>query len=229
MWAGTAAAVVLLAGCQDGGDGPVDLAVTTPAASATAGAPTSAAPGNPGGPTGTAPGSAAPSGDPGGTAPGSAAPSGDPGGTATGGPGPGGTDPGGTDPGGTDPGGTDPGGAGPVQAYAGMVRDWQSARAEFFAAVSAGRPLTVRDQNLLAVRFLAAQRRFGAALRSYPWPAPAAPAVRRLRAENGVQEHFIAGLTTAATAAEFTSGLAAYGVGTAAENRAVAAVTTGLN
>jgi hypothetical protein len=126
-----------------------------------------------------------------------------------------------------DPGGT--AAAGPAAAYAALVREWRSARAGFVTAVSAGRPPSAREQNALAARFLAAQRRFDTALRSYDWPGPARPAVRRLRAENGVQQRFIRGMTEAGTPAEFTARLAAYGVGAAREDAAVAAVTAALD
>lgn len=126
-----------------------------------------------------------------------------------------------------DPGGT--GTAGPAATYAALVREWQSARGQFFAALSAGRALPVEQENALAARFLAGQRRFATALRSYPWPAPARPAVRRLQAENAIQQRYITAMAEAGTAGEFTGRLADYGVGTPAENRAVAAVTAALN
>jgi hypothetical protein len=180
------------AGCGgDDGGGPVDLAVTTPPASATVAASPPATP--------AATPAATPTAVPGtGTAP----------------------------PPVEDPGGT--GAAGPAAAYAALVRQWQAARSAFFAEVSGGRPLTVAQQRALAAEFLAAQRTFGTALRTYPWPVGARPPVSRLRAENAVQQRFLAGMAKAATKAEFAGGLASYGVGTAAENAAVAAVTVAL-
>jgi hypothetical protein len=115
----------------------------------------------------------------------------------------------------------------PLAAYEALVADWQRARSAFFAGVSSGRR-SLAAQHALAAAFLAGQRRFAAGLRSGRWPVAARPAVRALLAVNARQEAHLAAMATAPGPGAFTGRLADYGVGAAAENRAVAAVARSL-
>jgi hypothetical protein len=115
-----------------------------------------------------------------------------------------------------------------AEAYQGMVRDWQTARGAFFAAVSDGRPRTAAQQRALAAALLAGERAFAARVRAADWPDGVRRPVAALLAQNRGQQTRIAAMARAGTSGQFTSGLADYGTGTAAENAAVTALTSAL-
>lgn len=118
--------------------------------------------------------------------------------------------------------------ASPLQAYIGLMVDWQRARSTFFGVVTAGRSLSLAQQHTLAAAYLRAERAFGTGLRSGRWPSAAAGAVRALLAVNATQQAPLAAMTTAPSATAFTERLADYGVATGREDAAVAAVQHAL-
>ena len=114
------------------------------------------------------------------------------------------------------------------ERYRALVSDWQRARSAFFTAVTSGERLTLGEEHGLAHGYLAASRRLAAGLRSTAWPATAQPAIRELLAANAEQQRHLVAMARAPSPFAFTQRLADYGVGTARENRAIAAVTRAL-
>src|SRR5215213_3716053 len=117
-----------------------------------------------------------------------------------------------------------------LAAYRALVADRQRSRSTFFAAVSDGRSRTVEQQRALARTHLAGLRRFATAVRAAApgWPPPARTAARDLLAATGRQQAVLTTMTRAAGPGAFTAGLADYGVGVAAEDRAARAVDGAL-
>jgi hypothetical protein len=120
--------------------------------------------------------------------------------------------------------------ADPLAAYLALVADWQRSRSAFFTAVSDGTPRTVAQQRALAAAHLAGLRRLAAGVRAAEssWPAPARAAARDLLAANARQQDTVAAMARAASPGAFTARLADYGVGVAAEERAIRAVRQAL-
>lgn len=117
-----------------------------------------------------------------------------------------------------------------LAAYRAMLADRQRSRSAFFAAVSDGTPRTVAQQRQLAATHLAELRRFAAGVRAAApgWPAPARAAARDLLATGDRQLATVTRMARATGAGAFTAALADYGVGVAAEERAIRTVLRAL-
>jgi len=116
----------------------------------------------------------------------------------------------------------------PRAVYQALVADWQAARTAFVRLVSSGRQLTLAAERAAAAAFLAAERRFVAAMDPGRWPVQARAAIDRLRrASTQMQSHLVA-MTRADSGSAFTERLADYSTDVARDEAAVRGVDQAL-
>jgi hypothetical protein len=116
----------------------------------------------------------------------------------------------------------------PGEVYAGLVGEWQAARTVFLRVVTSGRQLTLAQEHAAASVFLAAERRFVAAMGAAGWPAAARGAIEGLRRISvQMQSHLVAMVRTDSGSA-FTERLADYSTDVSRDEAAVRAVESAL-
>jgi hypothetical protein len=112
----------------------------------------------------------------------------------------------------------------PRSQFQALVGQWQAARSAFLSLVTGGRPLSLDAEHTAAQVFLAAERRFAAALDPARWPAPAGGALRSLRQASAQMQSHLVAMERADSPATFTERLADYSVDVARDNAAIRAV-----
>lgn len=112
----------------------------------------------------------------------------------------------------------------PRARYQALVGQWQAARDTFLALVTSGRPLSLDAEHAAAQVFLAAERRFAAALAPADWPAAARGALGALRQVSAQMQSHLVAMAQADSKPTFTERLADYSVDVARDNAAVRTV-----
>jgi hypothetical protein len=116
----------------------------------------------------------------------------------------------------------------PLAVYQSLVGQWQASRTAFLGLVTSGRRLSLAAEHAAAGAFLAAERRFVAAMAPANWPIRAASAIAVLRRISVQMQSHLVAMTRAGSGSAFTERLADYSTDVARDEAAIRAVEAAL-